>query len=788
MKNTRLKSKLNFGLCITLAFVLCFNVAVFGVRDTSLTADSTHGWREAFADKLNHYQGIGIERLTFFLHDISGNGIPEVIILCNSADRTLAIYTFINGSAVPLEGDWRYPILFAFLGFRRHAVFTPENNTPGLLIHGGIRDGNEWDYSFTLLQIQQNGYVSTLFGIIQPDVDGIVAYLRNIMGATDEQIQLFHRNLFIAPPHVLEKSMWSIDGTPVSQEEFEAVFGSSLGERVIEFDWANDSRHTLTSDNIYNVLWEWQVNPQPSTQPQGLQPWQVAYADYVRRLVPDSFTTFFLHDINNSGIPELIVLQSDGYYNELSRIYTFTNNQMVEVEIIIRDGLRGFGMPLFAVGGIRGGFHWPAEGTYGLIRFEGAHEQLDFARYILVGNQLVTDTSTTGQRVCSTFGYDSCDASDGFDIWLVNGREVSQAEFSILFNGPSVQMFHLRPDQIEELIQDAIFNWTGERPSHWQELYQGTLSPLAWNHGAFSDDRESQWQFGLHDINNNGIPELIVMGSQGYASHLFSVRYSHAMPIQFEPGVSLNEIPAGSGTAFKKPHDNRPGLIRTIGNLQFQTLYFHVLEGDQLVLQTTGTIHRHYGDGWEHLGTDFTINGQPATQQAFYRIFGADELDPARNIAMHPLTFDAWWTDTERIFANWRPIATATPSTPAAQTNRPSTPIAVRLNGQYIQFDTPPVNMDGRILVPLRAIFEALGAYPQWDGATQTVTATRGDVTVTLQIGNHTLTRNGQPIALDVPPRIIDSRTLVPTRAIAEAFGVDVSWDGDAQTVVLEGN
>src|SRR5450830_813791 len=93
----------------------------------------------------------------------------------------------------------------------------------------------------------------------------------------------------------------------------------------------------------------------------------------------------------------------------------------------------------------------------------------------------------------------------------------------------------------------------------------------------------------------------------------------------------------------------------------------------------------------------------------------------------------------------------------------------VVLDGQTISFDVPPVIENNRTLVPLRAIFEALGASVQWDGATQTVTATKSDTEITLIIGGQAF-KNGQPVSLDVPAKIIESRTMVPLRFVSEAL------------------
>ncbi len=111
--------------------------------------------------------------------------------------------------------------------------------------------------------------------------------------------------------------------------------------------------------------------------------------------------------------------------------------------------------------------------------------------------------------------------------------------------------------------------------------------------------------------------------------------------------------------------------------------------------------------------------------------------------------------------------------------------ITVSYNGEKIYFDQLPVIDNGRTLVPLRAIFETIGAAVDWNGETQTVTATKDDVTVSLIINNTTATKNGETITLDVPAKIVGGRTLVPVRFVADCFGVNVDWNGEMQKVIL---
>ncbi len=111
--------------------------------------------------------------------------------------------------------------------------------------------------------------------------------------------------------------------------------------------------------------------------------------------------------------------------------------------------------------------------------------------------------------------------------------------------------------------------------------------------------------------------------------------------------------------------------------------------------------------------------------------------------------------------------------------------IKASLNGENIKFDQPLIIKDGRTLVPLRAIFEALNANVDWDDKTKTITAKKEDIIISLQIGSNILNKNGEQIILDVPAMIFTERTLVPLRAVSECFGAAVNWDAETETVSI---
>lgn len=126
--------------------------------------------------------------------------------------------------------------------------------------------------------------------------------------------------------------------------------------------------------------------------------------------------------------------------------------------------------------------------------------------------------------------------------------------------------------------------------------------------------------------------------------------------------------------------------------------------------------------------------------------------------------------------------APAAPTAPTAEVTAPANP-TVFLNSNRLQFEVEPRIENGRTLVPLRAIFEAMGASVAWDEATRTVTARRGATTVILPIGSTSPTVNGQVWNLDVPAKIVNDRTLAPLRFVGEAFGGTVAWNEQTREI-----
>lgn len=114
--------------------------------------------------------------------------------------------------------------------------------------------------------------------------------------------------------------------------------------------------------------------------------------------------------------------------------------------------------------------------------------------------------------------------------------------------------------------------------------------------------------------------------------------------------------------------------------------------------------------------------------------------------------------------------------------------VTVKIDGETVEFDQAPIVVNDRTMVPLRAIFEKLGAVVTWENETNTAIAFKEDITVSVQINNNRMFKNSEIIELDVAPMLVSDRTLVPVRAISEAFECSVDWDEENLEVIITTN
>jgi hypothetical protein len=111
-------------------------------------------------------------------------------------------------------------------------------------------------------------------------------------------------------------------------------------------------------------------------------------------------------------------------------------------------------------------------------------------------------------------------------------------------------------------------------------------------------------------------------------------------------------------------------------------------------------------------------------------------------------------------------------------------PVTVTVNGSTINLSPPPTERSGRIFVPLRGVFENLGATVVYENGRINATG-RGGRSVSLQIGSQQATVDGQGQMIDVAPFIIGASTYVPLRFISQALGANVNYDGNNNLVAI---
>jgi hypothetical protein len=111
--------------------------------------------------------------------------------------------------------------------------------------------------------------------------------------------------------------------------------------------------------------------------------------------------------------------------------------------------------------------------------------------------------------------------------------------------------------------------------------------------------------------------------------------------------------------------------------------------------------------------------------------------------------------------------------------------ISVYLNGTKLEFTQPPVIVNGTTLVPMKAIFEAMGATISWDGNTKTVYANCNGKMLEMTVGKYSAILDGEVLSMLTPAQIVNGNTMVPVRIIAQSFGCEPGWDEATRSVTI---
>ena len=113
-------------------------------------------------------------------------------------------------------------------------------------------------------------------------------------------------------------------------------------------------------------------------------------------------------------------------------------------------------------------------------------------------------------------------------------------------------------------------------------------------------------------------------------------------------------------------------------------------------------------------------------------------------------------------------------------------PFQVFYNGELIEFDVTPIIENDRTLIPLRGLFEKMGASVEWNGENRTAIVKKNDLTLSIKIDHYGAEVNNTCKYMDVPARLVESRTMIPLRFLSEKLGYTVIWNEEERSIEIE--
>ena len=111
--------------------------------------------------------------------------------------------------------------------------------------------------------------------------------------------------------------------------------------------------------------------------------------------------------------------------------------------------------------------------------------------------------------------------------------------------------------------------------------------------------------------------------------------------------------------------------------------------------------------------------------------------------------------------------------------------IKVKLKGEEVVFDQGPILVNEKPMIPLRAVFEKMGASISWDNSTETVLAMCKDTIVMIQIGNEKMFKLDESIVLETPAMLVNDRTLIPIHVVTDVWGSNIEWNSETNEVII---
>lgn len=268
------------------------------------------------------------------------------------------------------------------------------------------------------------------------------------------------------------------------------------------------------------------------------------------------------------------------------------------------------------------------------------------------------------------------------------------------------------------------------------------------------------------------IPQLAEASSGG--TQLIIINKSTNKLAFYENGELVKIFPVATGRTNSLTPEGKFPIVNKIKNRPY---YKEGIPG--------GSPKNPLGDRW--LGLD--ARGTYGTTYAIHGNNNANSIGKyvsAGCVRMHNADIH-WLFDRVKLYTNVVIINSSKTFDAIAKANGYplSPPIKIVIDGKELNVNVPPYMENNRVMVPMRSIFNEIGATVKWQNDTKSITATKGNDEIKLKVNSKEATKNGNPITLDVAPAIRESTTFVPTRFVSESLGIQVKWDSKKRTVTL---
>jgi photosystem II stability/assembly factor-like uncharacterized protein len=326
-------------------------------------------------------------------------------------------------------------------------------------------------------------------------------------------------------------------------------------------------------------------------------------------------------------------------------------------------------------------------------------------------------------------------STDGGNTWVDVGSKISSSPFvtyAILVDISNSNTIYAGTNKGLYKSNDAAATWNKIADSSTNYI---AIDPsdsktvyIGTNNGAFkSVDSGTTWQ------------------------QITAIPYSNNHPIAINPSNSSTVYIGAGDKVFKQMNVFK--IIKTIAGI--------------------GSITMSPNQEWYPDGSVVAVGAVPQTGYAFINWSGdVGSINPEIQLKMN---------SDKNIIASFRPSTTIKLQIGSTY---------FTLNGETKYLDSPPIIKNGRTILPIRAVVEALGGKVGWDAVAKKVTVTLGSNIIELWIGKNTAKVNGISKLIDstnskVVPEIINGRTMLPLRFVTENLGATVLWNGDTQTITI---